>query len=88
MARGTWRSADITKRSAGGTHTISEPRARPRTIASATASAVVDNGAGSMPAVIFVCTNPGRTIITRTPDPTRLSARPWRKVSIPAFDDP
>ena len=39
------------------------PRAMPRTIASATASGVTESGAAFMPSVIFVCTNPGRTIM-------------------------
>ena len=41
-----------------------------------------------MPSVIFVCTNPGRTIITRTPLPTSESPRPWKNASMPAFDEP
>ena len=41
-----------------------------------------------MPVVIFVCTKPGRTIITFTPLPTRLSPSPWKNASMPAFDDP
>jgi len=36
----------------------------------ATESASVENGALSMPFVIFVVTNPGRTTNTETPDPT------------------
>src|SRR5262249_57442413 len=86
--RGTCRNAAITQRSAGGTHTISDPRSRPRTIAAPTASGVVARGAGSSPAVIFVCTNPGRTIITDAPDPASASPRPWKKASRPAFVDP
>jgi len=86
--RGTCRSTVITQRSAGGTHTISEPRSRPRTIASATASGVVASGAGSRPSVIFVCTKPGRTIITDAPVPTSASPRPWKNASRPAFVDP
>ena len=57
-------------------------------MAVATASGVVDNGAASMPSVILVCTKPGRTIITLTPVPTRLSPRPWKNASMPAFDEP
>src|SRR5262249_59471152 len=85
---GTSRNAAIPQRSAGGPHTISAPRSRPRTIAAPTASGVVARGAGSSPAVIFVCTNPGRTIITDAPDPASASPRPWKKASRPAFVDP
>ena len=57
-------------------------------IASATAAGVVANGAGSSPSVIFVCTKPGRTIMTWTPLPSRLSPRPWKNASSPALDEP
>ena len=57
-------------------------------MASATASGVVESGAASMPSVILVCTKPGRTIMTRTPVPTSESPRPWKKASMPAFDEP
>src|SRR5687768_16664610 len=86
--RGTCRSTVITYRSVDGTHTVCARRARPRSIASATSSGVVARGAGSIPSVIFECTNPGRTTITCAPDPTRLSPRPWKNASMPALDDP
>jgi protease-4 len=54
----------------------------------ATASGVVDSGAGLRPAVILVWTNPGRTTTTRAPVPTRLSPSPWQKASRPALDEP
>ena len=38
--------------------------------AAATESASVENGALSMPLVILVVTNPGRTTNTDTPEPT------------------
>src|SRR5262249_59229107 len=69
MGRGTCRSTDITYRSDDGTHTVSRPRARPSTIAPATTSAVVDNGAGARPPALLVSTNPGRTTMTFTPVP-------------------
>ena len=64
------------------------PIPMPSTTASATASGVVENGAGVMPSVIRPTTNPGRTIITSTPLPTRESPRPWAKASSPDFDEP
>ena len=60
----------------------------PRTTASATASGVVAKGAGVIPSVIRPTTNPGRTTVTPTPDPTSESARPWAKASSPALDEP
>src|SRR5262249_33503627 len=75
--RGRWRRTAMTTRIAGGTHTMSVPRAIPRTVAVATSSAVTDIGATLRPAVIFVVTNPGRTIITRTPLPAIESPSPW-----------
>ena len=84
------RGAAPTSRSAASTAprpSRARARARARSRA-ATASGVVDSGAASMPSVIFVCTNPGRTIITFTPVPTRLSPRPWKNASMPAFDEP
>ena len=76
----------MTTRSAGGTWTTSDPLASPRTMASPTASGVVAMGASSIPAVIELRTNPGRTTITLAPDPWRASPRPWAKASAPAFD--
>jgi hypothetical protein len=78
----------MTSRRIAGTHTISVPRRTAASTASATASGVVENGTGSRPAVIFDTTNPGRTMITRAPDPTRLSPRPCANPSRPAFDAP
>src|SRR5262249_7142938 len=86
--RGTCRNTVLTQRSAGGTNTISHPRSSPRTPASATAPGVAASGAGSSPAVIFVCTKPGRTIITDAPVPPSASPRPWKNASSPAFVDP
>ena len=43
-------------------------------------SGVVESGAAFMPAVIFVWTKPGRTIMTCTPLPARRSPRPWSTV--------
>src|SRR5262249_20780283 len=54
--RGRCRNAVISNRSGEGTHTISRPDASARAIASATVSGVVDNGAASIPVVIFECT--------------------------------
>ena len=45
-ARGRWRSTIITNRSVPGTQTTALERAMPRTVASATASAVTESGAG------------------------------------------
>ena len=78
----------MTPRSGAGTQTISRSRAIASTTAVATTSGVVESGASSIPAVIFVRTNPGRTITTCTPDPTSRSPRPWKNPSTPAFDDP
>ena len=50
-----------------GTHTVCARPASAATVASATASGVVANGAGFRPAVIFVNTKPGRIVSTRTP---------------------
>src|SRR5581483_3110790 len=83
--RGRWRMAIITKRSGEGTHTVSAPRRRPWATALATTSGVVDSGTGSMPAVILLLTNPGRTTSTCTPEPCNESPSPWAKASSPAL---
>ncbi len=60
----------------------------PRTTRSATASGVVEKGAGVMPSVIRPTTKPGRTMVTPTPVPSSESPRPWAKASSPDFEDP
>jgi hypothetical protein len=67
---------------------VSAPSVSPVTMASATLSGVVAKGASSIPAVILVRTNPGRTTITFTPVPTSESPRPWAKASRPALVAP
>lgn len=86
--RGRCRSADITTRSAPGTHTVSERRRSPSSTAVATASGVVASGASGSPAVIRVRTNPGRTTITCTPVPYSASPRPCANASRPALLEP
>ena len=85
--RGRWRKTVNTYRNVPGTHTMSFPPARPSATASATASGVVDSGAGSMPSVIEVCTKPGRT--TRRRRRCRRASRrgPGRRRRAPALDD-
>ncbi len=56
--------------------------------AAPTTSGVVENGASSRPAVIFVRTKPGRTTITDTPLPASASENPWANASSPALEDP
>ena len=51
-------------------------------------SAVVARGAGSMPSVILVWTNPGRTTMVRTPVPCSASPSPCVNQSMPALDEP
>ena len=60
----------------------------PRTTAAATATGVVENGAGSIPSVIRPTTKPGRTMVTPTPVPTSESPRPWEKASRPDLVEP
>lgn len=74
--------------SAPGTHTVSERRLSPSSIAAATASGVVDSGTSGSPAVIRVRTNPGRTTMTWAPVPYRASPRPCAKASRPALLEP
>ena len=66
-----------TQRRMPGDHTMAEPVVIPATMSSATASGVVENGAASMPSVIFERTKPGRTTITFTPVPQSRSDKPW-----------
>ncbi len=63
-----------TARAAGPTPCRSRARG-PRTICSATASGVVAKGWASMPAVMRVCTKPGRTTMTRAPVPDQRVAQ-------------
>src|SRR5439155_24924103 len=86
--RGRRRNTIATHRNTAGTHTISLPEASASAMASATASGVVAKGAGSRPVVIFERTNPGRTMTTRTPEPTRASPRPCANASSPALEEP
>ena len=78
----------MTYRKAGGTQTISLCFARPVVIASATSSGVDDSGVGSIPAVIFECTKPDRTTMTRAPHPARLEPRLRKNESMAALDEP
>ncbi len=87
-ARGVCRNPLITQRIAPGTQTVWRPRRTPVTMASATASGVVASGASGSPSVSFERTNPGRTTSTDTPVPTRESASPVKKASIPALVEP
>ncbi len=57
----------ISGRRAGGTQTIRRPARSALTVAAATASGVVANGAGCIPSVIFDRTQPGLTIRTARP---------------------
>src|SRR5215212_410477 len=59
--------------SALGTHTVRRRLANARTVAAATWSGVLDNGAGAMPSVMRPITNPGRTTSRCTPDPCSAS---------------
>src|SRR5688572_23757657 len=85
---GRWRSTENTTRRTPGTHTVRRPDRRAATVAAATLSAVVANGAGASPSVIDVVTKPGRTTRTLAPLPLNESPRPWAKPSRPAFDEP
>ena len=71
-----------------GTQTVWERRCSAATVASATAAAVVANGAGFRPAVILVLTNPGRTMSTRTPSSATESPIPCASASSPALAAP
>ena len=75
-------------RSAHGTHTVRRRLASAPTVAAATWSGVLDNGAGVMPSVMRPITNPGRTTSRCTPVPCSASARPLLKPSRPALADP
>ena len=77
-----------TQRSWGGDQTVWAPRRRPATTSFATASAVVAKGLSSMPSVMAVRTNPGRTTITPAPVPASESPRPWANASSPALVEP
>ena len=50
--------------------------------------AALANGAAASPAVIAVCTKPGRTMSTDAPEPSSASDRPWANPSSPALVDP
>ena len=65
---GSIRIATNIGRSAHGTHTVRRRLANARTVAAATWSGVLDNGAGVMPSVMRPITNPGRTTNRCTPD--------------------
>lgn len=77
-----------TQRRIPGAHTVWRPLARPATTASATTSGVVEKGWASMPSVMRVWTNPGRTTSTLAPVSTSESPSPWAKASRPALDEP
>ena len=59
-----------------GAHTSSLRVRTASTTTAATASGVVDSGAGFRPSVIRVCTNPGRTTVTCTPTGRSASVSP------------
>ena len=79
---------DEHQRSRPGTQIVCARVPSAPTVASATASAVVENGAGLSPSVIRVLTKPGRTTSTRTPVPAVASARPCASESRPALAAP
>ena len=62
--------------SLAGDQTVWAPLRRPATMSGATASAVVAMGPSSMPSVIEVRTNPGRTTMTEAPEPDQAVAEP------------
>ena len=68
-ARGSRRIAKKTGRSTPGTQTTPRRFRSAATVASATWSGVLENGAGLMPSVIRPMTNPGRTSSRWTPEP-------------------
>ena len=76
------------RRNRAGTKIVWARPAGAPTVASATVSSVVANGANDMPPVIRVFTNTGRTTSTRTPLDELASARPWASASSPAFAAP
>ena len=71
------RASANTHRRIGGTHTVRRLSTNARTVASATWSGVLDQGAGLMPLVILPITNPGRTINNLPPVPVSASALAW-----------
>src|SRR5690606_16402165 len=88
IGRGSSFMIENTGRSTAGTHTVCLRARNALTVASATWSGVLENGAGFIPRVIRPITNPGRTSSRCTPLPYRASASPEANPSRPAFAEP